>query len=258
MLISKKTSEYLKNAFNSSFFGKRGIQEMIDEKTCPESIKSLKHAGFFKKVIIASKPILQANNRFIDNINKNKDIVFEWAKECEDFRRTILIDMYPYFIEKNGLDFYAICLNPDGTRFIGVKTTFKSKNEYGMPDSSFFWWGLKEPKGFADIEIILLNLHCLFVFLRYAEIEEKVIKAKSKEKKPKKEDRDVNLSDFDVSVLSSTYYTKIYVEGAIEVSGYFKLQPCGEGGKDRKLIEVKPYTRNGYTRRSDIELGKAM
>ena len=81
MLISKKTSEYLKSAFNSSFLGKRGIQEMIDEKTCPESIKSLRQNGFFRKVIIASKPILQANNRFIDNINKNKDIVFEWAKE---------------------------------------------------------------------------------------------------------------------------------------------------------------------------------
>ncbi len=258
MLISKKTGEHLMNAFKSDFTKNAELQKLINEDSIISSVNSLKNNGFFKKIITVSKPIIDAYNRFKDKISKNRDILFEWAKEKEDFKMTLLFYGEPFFVEKQGMVFHIISVTPCGKEFTYIVQDFSKKNNLGLPESVKWEFKNKYQECSQDRVVVLCSFCCLFSFLKYTDIQEKVIKAKSKEKKPKKLDRDINLSDFDVSVLSSTYYTKIYVEGAIGVSGHFKLQPCGENGKDRKLIEIMPYTRNGYTRRSDIELGKAM
>ena len=38
--------------------------------------------------------------------------------------------------------------------------------------------------------------------------------------------------------------------GEFDVGGHFRLQPCGKGREERKLIWIKPFKKNGYIRKA--------
>lgn len=83
------------------------------------------------------------------------------------------------------------------------------------------------------------------VFLKYAEIETKHLPPKSKVKDGKKQHK--NETNSTVTILDSTWFTTLVKSDAFKVRGHFRLQPYGEGRKERKLIWINDFQKSGYT-----------
>jgi hypothetical protein len=85
------------------------------------------------------------------------------------------------------------------------------------------------------------------LFIQYAEIQTKNLKP----------NRQIweginciynNKTNHDITVIDSTWFTTLIKSDAFKVRGHFRLQPCGEGMKDRKLIWINEFQKEGYTR----------
>ncbi|CAB4185677.1 hypothetical protein UFOVP1492_13 [uncultured Caudovirales phage] len=53
-----------------------------------------------------------------------------------------------------------------------------------------------------------------------------------------------------ITILDSTYFTNIIVEGGFPVTGHWRWQPVGEGRSERSLIWIKEYEKKGYKRKA--------
>lgn len=89
------------------------------------------------------------------------------------------------------------------------------------------------------------------LFLRYAEVETKVTGPKERRTRVN-EVKYVNQTGFDVQVVDSRWFTTLIRTGAFNVRGHFRLQPHGKGGRQRKLIWVSEYQKQGYTRKATV------
>jgi hypothetical protein len=98
------------------------------------------------------------------------------------------------------------------------------------------------------VKIILANE----LFINYAEVEKKQVM-------PSRQIWDGptclynNKTKYPITVVDSTWFTNLVVSGAFKVRGHFRLQPCGQGLKDRKLIWINDFEKEGYTRKAKIE-----
>jgi hypothetical protein len=87
------------------------------------------------------------------------------------------------------------------------------------------------------------------IFLAFAEKEEEVLMP-SKKTKIINCDYTNNDTKYKVTTVTSKWnFTSVRLEG-FEVGGHFRLQACGEGHKDRKLIWVDSHMKHGYVRKA--------
>jgi len=90
------------------------------------------------------------------------------------------------------------------------------------------------------------------LFLQYAEIEQKTLP-------PSRQIWDGlnclynNKTKSEITIVDSTWFTTLVKSDGFKVRGHFRLQPCGEGNKSRKLIWVSDFEKEGYTRKAKIE-----
>lgn len=63
-----------------------------------------------------------------------------------------------------------------------------------------------------------------------------------------------NASDYNVFVVDSSWNKLIIRSDGFPVRGHFRLQPCGESLKDRKLKWINSFEKHGYTRRPKAEI----
>lgn len=82
-------------------------------------------------------------------------------------------------------------------------------------------------------------------FLRYAQVETKFLPAGQMTKFVDCKYRNDTKSN--ITILNSTWFTNLVKSDAFKVRGHFRLQPCGEGHKDRKLIWINDFQKEGYT-----------
>lgn len=87
------------------------------------------------------------------------------------------------------------------------------------------------------------------LFKRYANIE--VHDAKSS-RKATTDQPEVKTVIRDIRFLDASWYTTIVRTEGFGVKGHFRLQPCGEGRKDRKLIYIHEFQKHGYVRRAKM------
>lgn len=97
---------------------------------------------------------------------------------------------------------------------------------------------------------VFSDIFTMILFMRYCEIETKEIKAESKGHHVNC--KYVNETKQNIEVLDSTWFTTIIRSGAFKVGGHFRLQACGTGMKDRKLIWIAPFEKEGYTRKAKM------
>lgn len=83
-------------------------------------------------------------------------------------------------------------------------------------------------------------------FKKYAEVSEKVIKKKSGSEAFNF--KYVNNTNKNITVMDSTWFTTLIQTEGFNVRGHFRLQPVGEGRKERKLIWINDFQKNGYVR----------
>lgn len=98
---------------------------------------------------------------------------------------------------------------------------------------------------------LISNIITMELFLQYAEVETKILNSfKQIFEGPNCLYR--NKTMFPVTIIDSTWFTTLIHSGAFKVRGHFRLQPCGEGLSKRKLVWIKDFQKNGYTREAKI------
>jgi hypothetical protein len=264
MFISKNLSNQLSELFlfNAEKHRKE-TKEYFDAKNngdVPGWAFSLKNTDFKKNIYYVTTPVTKAKDVFVDKLNENSAISYEWAKNGKDFQKCIILPyMFPdniFLVEKKGMKVFI-------GQFVFVKTIkdyigIISLYDYSVRgDGSALWLSHTINFKMEDADVMTernFSIIPYFIFFDYAEIEEKIVKAGTKSKGISKKSGDTNLSNFDVKRIDSMYFTRIIREEGFSVSGHFRLQPCGEGLRDRKLIYINPFEKNGYTRRAKIEM----
>lgn len=108
------------------------------------------------------------------------------------------------------------------------------------------WWNCDNDKKATDIAAVTY-LFCM-LFKKYAPVETKFIPAHKKVKDFNC--KYVNDTNFDISYMDSTWFTNLVKSDAFKVRGHFRLQPCGQGFKDKKLIWINDFEKQGYTRQA--------
>lgn len=104
-----------------------------------------------------------------------------------------------------------------------------------------------------NISFPLQNVVTFELFKGYAELETAFVQGKKKRKE--KVGKEKFLSDdfpHKISIIDSNWFrTTVRTEG-FGVKGHFRLQPCGEGRKNRKLIWVNDFRKDGYTKKAKM------
>lgn len=103
--------------------------------------------------------------------------------------------------------------------------------------------------GVTDITI-LADIYTLLLFTKYCDIETKVIDPKKNKRATVAGQKYLNETDKRITILDSTWFTNLVVSGAFNVSGHLRWQPYGPGLKQKKLIWIEDYTKEGYTRKA--------
>jgi hypothetical protein len=130
-----------------------------------------------------------------------------------------------YYDEKNKLAFEWGCLLEDG--------------EYFFPRIY--------QKEFSLIMQIL-------TFVELGDIDVKMINGGQNNGKPKDDGKVTNMSNNTVYVVDSSWNSIIIRTTGFAVRGHYRLQPCGEGMKDRKLMWISAFEKHGYKRRPKGEI----
>jgi len=130
-----------------------------------------------------------------------------------------------------------------------ILITFRYLNQ----DEQFGWaskiFGLKQndkAKLQEHFDVFLGNLFLTIKFIKYAEIEVKFVGANERLKEVNC--KYVNDTNSDIQILDSTWFTTLVKTEGFNVRGHFRLQPCGQGLIDRKLIWISEFEKHGYTR----------
>lgn len=98
--------------------------------------------------------------------------------------------------------------------------------------------------GLCSIEFVSKYI-MLILFIKYADVEIKHLKGGQRLKEISC--KYVNETKGVVNILDSKWFTTLVKSDAFKVRGHFRLQPCGEGMKDRKLIWINDFQKDGYT-----------
>jgi hypothetical protein len=99
--------------------------------------------------------------------------------------------------------------------------------------------------GYNDIEGIVVNCLLIILFIHYAEIEYKTLGPNQRSKGILC--KDVNNTKSSIKMLDIKHFTTIHQPNGFGVRGHFRWQAHGEGLKDRKLIWINDFVKDGYT-----------
>jgi hypothetical protein len=104
-------------------------------------------------------------------------------------------------------------------------------------------------------ENVLGMFDCILVyhlFKKYAPIEEVV---SVRERKEHHDLPDIKTNQ-PIEYYDCGWYTTIIRNEGFSVRGHFRLQPCGAGKKDKKLIYIHEFQKHGYVRRARLLLNE--
>jgi len=122
-----------------------------------------------------------------------------------------------------------------------------------MQDGSVKEYISKRAREFNTTDItIFTDVFTLLLFIKYCDIETKVIDPKKSRKETFAGQKYLNETDKRITVLDSTWFTNLIVSGAFGVKGHLRWQPYGPGLSQKKLIWIDDYTKEGYARRAKV------
>jgi hypothetical protein len=135
-----------------------------------------------------------------------------------------------------GVIFEAIAVHNGGTIFM---------QPYRNSEHFMQFMERDRPPDLMDGIDIQLELHWL---LNYVDIDIKSLNKRSKIHTT--ECVYENHTNNDIQIITCAYFNKLEKEGAFNVRGHLRWQAYGEGFKDHKLIWIKDFQKQGYTRQA--------
>ncbi len=146
-----------------------------------------------------------------------------------------------YSLEENATKaFYSVCLVLKKTKIIAEElyhSHFMAGENREVLNISGRRW--------TDF-VLLFHL-----FRQYSDLEVKHLPA-STGGTPKIVGAYQNHTKSDIKIWDSLWFTTLVKSDSFKVSGHFRLQPYGPGMKERKLIWINEFTKNGYTREAKM------
>lgn len=108
---------------------------------------------------------------------------------------------------------------------------------------------LADISGSFDPAVYVLVILSHIVFKKYAPIEEVVVNKNNKKAKLNNQ-KYLNESEHDVTIIDSSWFTSITRTKGFDVRGHFALRACGVGRKNRRLVWIKAFKKDGYKRQA--------
>ncbi|MDI9366309.1 MAG: hypothetical protein QM541_15230 [Flavobacterium sp.] len=90
------------------------------------------------------------------------------------------------------------------------------------------------------------------LFKEYAELETKIIQKGREPRVVLNNEKYVTDLDLPIKIIDSTWFTTLIKSDSFKVSGHFRLQPYGEGLKQKKLIWISEYQKDGIIREAKM------
>ena len=92
----------------------------------------------------------------------------------------------------------------------------------------------------------------LIMFLKYADIETKIVAGQRRERHVG--NKYVNETNRNIEIIDSTYYTNIVREEGFWVEGFFRWQPYGPGLIYKRLQWINRFEKHGYVRKAKKQI----
>ena len=92
----------------------------------------------------------------------------------------------------------------------------------------------------------------ILTFILLGDIETLFLDPGKSNNKPKNSGKIINTSRVPVTIVDSRWNTIVVRTDGFGVRGHFRLQPCGTGRADRKLVWIAAFEKHGYTRRAGV------
>jgi len=127
--------------------------------------------------------------------------------------------------------------------------SFKDATRY---ERGFYYLDRVHPNVASNIHDTLELLIALKVFLENKHVDVKCINKSRNQNKVKIQGNNI-INDklpIKINVLDSTYFTTIMRLEGFNVSGHFRLQPCGKKKEKKKLIWINDFEKKGYVRQA--------
>jgi hypothetical protein len=102
---------------------------------------------------------------------------------------------------------------------------------------------------FREYISFIVSFHIL---KKYSQVETKILEPHSKVKAFNC--KYYNDTDHQIEIMDSTWFTTLVKSDEFKVRGHFRFQACGQAFKDKKLIWIKDFKKEGYTRKARKEL----
>lgn len=147
---------------------------------------------------------------------------------------------YTYLLGPNKMFKYFV----EGDKLAGIYYADLNRSimEFGFLTNTY------EPLAFRNIESYIPQMLKLIIYIELADIEVELIEPGQRGKSISK-DVEMNESNNNVYVVDSSWNKLIIRNEGFGVKGHYRLQACGEGMRDRKLIWINTFEKHGYIRR---------
>lgn len=218
-------------------------------------------------VYILTKPFHDSLVKNMDAFTSNKEIFHSLEYDCS----VLIIGNFVLYYEieraQNGEtyktsffvfnDTHTICLAAETGKYLG-----DGNNDLKLLVHPFFEEFSRQEEKYSglstqDLRSCIFNNYFVMVlvfhlFKKYADVETKILLPK--EKSRVFDCKYHNDSDYQIRIMDSTWFTNLIKSDAFKVRGHFRFQPCGQALKDKKLIWIKDFKKEGYTRRAQKQL----
>lgn len=270
----------LKDHIAFDFLTKGDIATAIVNQACPEEVELLKHVDLSRYTVMGE------NNKY-----KQAELKYNWIWNlAAPPLATPAIPHKAYYLTESiceKVDLIKVNKGPNGydwTIFKDIpegKSTFIFRNDSVLrfhvigqlisflhvkgrkkPTMAIIWVDRVTNEKHEAFENELktsmdeLKLYKLLTFFYFAENSEVIVNPGKKHGTKKQPDSLYNETNYDVVIINNNWnVTSIRAEG-FDVSGHFRLQACGPGLKERRLIFIKPFKKDGYVRKATNQIQK--
>jgi hypothetical protein len=160
--------------------------------------------------------------------------------------KDIKIGKYSYLLGKNEMVRFACKVGYIRGFYYNSKDRIAFDWGVQMSDGKYYFGG-KYQKEFTKIMQVL-------TFVELGDIEVIELLGGRNNGGKKNIDKITNTSEYTVFVVDSSWNKLIIRTEGFAVRGHYRLQPCGDGHLDRRLIWISAFEKHGYKRRPRAEI----
>jgi hypothetical protein len=237
---------------------KKRINDTMNLDDVPIIIRKMTHP--FNEAFMSAMPklmdqkiwtSLECNDNYTGVLLTNEVIYYRFTKRPEAFDYDLCIAVFDknttllfYTVQVSGLKTNSF-INPlHKSRMRAISASIE-----GVPNNN----DADDDKLNSQIRGFYYRIVIAFeLFRKYADVKVKMLQPKMKVELFKCKYHNDN--DHQIEIMDSTWFTDFVRSEAFKVRGHFRLQAFGTNLSERKIVWIKDFKKEGYTRKARKEL----